>query len=338
MNIYDVSKQAGVSIATVSRVLNGNAKVREITRQKVLSVMEEMGYTPNAFARGLGLDTMQTVGIMCADSSDSYLASAIYYLEQELRNYDYDVLLCCTGYELENRKKYMELLLSKRVDAVILVGSNFVEQTKEKNQYIIDAAARIPVIILNGYMDGENVYCALCDDTEAIYRVTKTYLMEGKREMLFLGRSFSYSGIQKRNGFIKAYEEMEIKLRKNQIIIYNGTIDEIRDMLYARARQGIREEVIITADDELAIGAIKYAKSLGIRIPEDLEIVGYNNSKLGLCCEPEITTIDNKLEFSCMNVVNVLMKVLDGGKVPSRTMISADIVKRKSTLVKFQEF
>ena len=99
MNIYDVSRQAGVSIATVSRVLNGNAKVSEATRQKVLKVMEEMGYTPNVFARGLGLNTMQTVGIMCADSSDSYLATAIYYLEQELRNYDYDVLLCCTGYE-----------------------------------------------------------------------------------------------------------------------------------------------------------------------------------------------------------------------------------------------
>lgn len=338
MNIYDVSKQAGVSIATVSRVLNGNAKVSDATREKVLKVMEEMGYTPNAFARGLGLNTMQTVGIMCADSSDSYLASAIYYLEQELRNYDYDVILCCTGYEWENRKKYMELLLSKRVDAVILAGSNFVEGTREKNQYIAEAAAKIPVVILNGYLEADNVYCALCDDTDALYRVTKTYLKAGKRDMLFLCRSLSYSGIKKRSGFIKAFEEMGLKCRKNQIIVQDGTIDEIRDMLIDRAKQGIREEVILTVDDELAIGALKYARALGIRIPEDLEVVGYNNSKLGLCCEPELTSVDNKLEYSCMNVVNVLMKVLEHCKVPARTMISADLAVRGTTSVNFENF
>ena len=98
MNIYDVSKHAGVSIATVSRVLNGNPNVSERTREKVLHVMDELGYTPNVFARGLGLDTMQTIGIMCSDSSDPYLAGAIYYLEQELRRNGYDSLLCCSGY------------------------------------------------------------------------------------------------------------------------------------------------------------------------------------------------------------------------------------------------
>ena len=96
MNIYDVSKHAGVSIATVSRVLNGNPNVSEKTRNKVLNVMAELGYTPNVFARGLGLNTMQTIGIMCSDSSDPYLANAIYYLERALRSFEYDAILCCT--------------------------------------------------------------------------------------------------------------------------------------------------------------------------------------------------------------------------------------------------
>ena len=85
MNIYDVSKKAGVSIATVSRVLNGNANVSDKTKNKVLVAMKELDYTPNIFARGLGLNTMKTIGIMCSDSSDTYLAKAVYYLEQELR-------------------------------------------------------------------------------------------------------------------------------------------------------------------------------------------------------------------------------------------------------------
>ena len=92
MNIYDVSKKAGVSIATVSRVLNGNTNVSEKTKQRVLDVMDELGYTPNVFARGLGLNTMKTIGIMCTDSSDVYLANAVYYLEQELRIQGYTAL------------------------------------------------------------------------------------------------------------------------------------------------------------------------------------------------------------------------------------------------------
>ena len=107
MNIYDVSERAGVSIATVSRVLNGNPNVSERTRKKVLAVMDELGYTPNVFARGLGLDTMQTIGIMCSDSSDPYLAEAIYYLERELRSHNYDSILCCTGYDLDVKQKYL---------------------------------------------------------------------------------------------------------------------------------------------------------------------------------------------------------------------------------------
>ena len=100
MNIYDISQKAGVSIATVSRVLNGSEKVSEKTRKKVLAVMEENSYTPNAFARSLGLNSMHTVGILCSDSSDVYQAQAIYYLERELRKNSYASMLCCTGYEL----------------------------------------------------------------------------------------------------------------------------------------------------------------------------------------------------------------------------------------------
>ena len=93
MNIYDISKKAGVSIATVSRVINGSTNVSPKTKEKVLSIIEEVGYTPNAFARGLGLNTMQTIGILCADSSDPYMANAIYYLEKELRSYNYNIFL-----------------------------------------------------------------------------------------------------------------------------------------------------------------------------------------------------------------------------------------------------
>lgn len=141
MNIYDVSKKAGVSIATVSRVLNGNANVSDKTKNKVLVAMKELDYTPNIFARGLGLNTMKTIGIMCSDSSDTYLANAVYYLEQELRRHNYDSILCCTGQDSETKKKYLDLLISKRVDGIILAGSQFVlNQPGSDNRYILNAA------------------------------------------------------------------------------------------------------------------------------------------------------------------------------------------------------
>ena len=162
MNIYDVSKKAGVSIATVSRVLNGNHNVSEKTRSKVISAMKELDYTPNIFARGLGLNTMKTIGIMCTDSSDTYLANAVYYVEQKLRSFGYDALLCCTGNDYINKKKYMSLLLSKRVDGIILIGSQFVNNSPgSDNSYIIDASSEIPIILVNGYLAGDNIYTRL---------------------------------------------------------------------------------------------------------------------------------------------------------------------------------
>lgn len=333
MNIYDISEKAGVSIATVSRVLNGNEKVSEKTRTKVLKVMEETGYQPNVFARGLGLDTMHTVGILCADSSDSYLANAVYYLEQELRRYQYDVLLCCTGYELEQRQKYAQLLLSKRVDAVIMAGSNFVEDKPEKNKYIHKLAETIPVIILNGYLEGKNIYCSACDDMEACYRVTKAFLQKKQTDILYLARRMSYSAKQKTEGFKRAYQEAGIPLRNEQIVVFDGDITTVRDMLADQFSTGKRWQVIMAADDALAIGALKYAKQANLRVPDQLQIVGYNNSDMSLCCEPELTSVDNKLKFSCMNAVTLLMQVFKGEKASAKIMISADIINRSTTIV-----
>ena len=153
MTIYDISEKAGVSIATVSRVLNGSSNVSEKTKKKVLDVINQYEYTPNAFARGLGLNTMKTIGIMCADSSDLYLAKAIYYIEQKLRANDYDSILCCTGYELGTKMSSMNLLITKKVDGIILVGSNFIYERESDNKYIADAAMQVPVMLLNADLE-----------------------------------------------------------------------------------------------------------------------------------------------------------------------------------------
>ena len=330
MNIYDISKKAGCSIATVSRVLNGSDKVSEKTRTKILKIMQETGYTPNVFARGLTNNTIQTIGLLCADCSDLFLANAISYLEKGLRQNGYDCILCCTGNDLATRQNYLNLILSKKVDAIILIGSTFIEEDMDDNSYILDAAKKVPVFNVNGFLDAENVYCTLCNDTEAIYNTTCSFIDNGFTNSLFIYRSDSYSGKRKLDGFKNAYKSKGLKINDKQILLINESIDEIKDRLIEYYEK-YKFDSVIAGDDELAVSALKFAKSQNFSVPDDFSIVGYNNSKIGVCCEPEITSLDNQLAFVCDNIVKSLIAKLNGEVIPNKTMISAQLIKRGST-------
>lgn len=331
MNIYDVSKKAGVSIATVSRVLNGNPNVSEKTRSRVLDVMEELGYTPNVFARGLGLGTIQTIGIMCSDSSDPYLAHAIYYLERELRNNGYDSILCCTGNSPETKRQYFELLRSKKVDAIILAGSKFIEPKVKDNTYIIEASAEIPIMLVNGYLEGERIYSTLCDDRQATHQATSQLIASGCRKILYLFTSQSYSGTNKMKGYRDALSGHGLPVREEYIHQCEKDVLVARDLLLNLHESGLPFDAVLTSDDTLAVGAVKYAHLTGRSIPDDLSIVGYNNSSYAVCTDPELTSIDSKVEALCTTTINTLMGVFNGGNVPSRTTIAADLIKRATT-------
>lgn len=331
MNIYDISKKAGVSIATVSRVLNGSDKVSPNTRKKVLAVMEENSYTPNAFARSLGLNSMYTVGILCSDSSDVFQAQTIYYLERELRNNSYASMLCCTGYELEEKQKYLQLLLSRNVDAIILIGSHFVEDSSKGNSYILETAKKTPVFILNGALDGNNIYSILCDDYKASKDITDLVFSQGGKHPLYLYRVLSYSGRKKINGFSKSCEEHQLSDIETRIFSCPAGLQDAYQQLMHLKQEGISFDSVIAADDELAAGAVKYALYNDLRIPEDFKITGYNNSILSTCSTPEITTIDNRIEFMCVTAVSLMMQVFQGKDVPNKTMFSGSIVEHHTT-------
>ena len=334
MTIYDISEKAGVSIATVSRVLNDSNCVSQKTREKVLDIIEQYGYTPNAFARGLGLNTMKTIGIMCADSSDLYLAKAIYYIEQKLRSNGYDSLLCCTGYELDSKEASMNLLITKKVDSIILVGSNFVCEKEQENKYIAVAAAQIPVMVLNADLDIPNVYSVLSDDFTSMYDATLQMINTGINDILYFYNSTSYSGKRKLAGYRAAMEEQKLLSSGNLMQFYHGSHEDIPAMtghLIKLNKKGLKFHGVIAADDTLALASVKYAREMGYRIPEDFSVLGYNNSMLASCCEPELTSIDNKLDTLCQHLITTLLGVLNGNEMPKKTIFSGEIVKRGTT-------
>lgn len=334
MTIYDISEKAGVSIATVSRVLNGSSNVSEKTRKKVLEVMEEYDYTPNAFARGLGLNTMNTIGILCADSSDLHLAKAVYYIERSLRANNYDSLLCCTGYDLQNREKCLELLLSKKVDGIILVGSGFVGENPGDSKYIQNAAAHIPVMLLNAALDCPNVYSILSDDYRSVYEAASSLILAGVRDILYFYNSDSYSDRRKLAGYHAAMAQAGMGEQPSILQFYDGSpedIDAMTQTLLSASGRGVKFNGVIAADDSLAVAAVKYAKRKHLKIPEDFAVIGYNNSILTACCEPELTSIDTKPETLCQQLITSLMGALNGGNIPKKTLFSGELIKRGTT-------
>ena len=334
MNIYDISRRAGVSIATVSRVLNNSPHVSDNTRKKVMAVIEGTGYVPNAFARGLGLNTMKTIGLLCPDASDPYLSQALNSLERSFRQKGYDCLLSCTDKELHARQKGVELLKSRHVDGIVLMGSSFIEENMEDNDYICEAAKSTPVVLLNGALPCENVYGVLCDDKLAVCEAT-TFLMEsGCKRILFLYSSSNYAGRRKIAGYRDAHLQQGVEV--DEALIYRVARDKngyqsARDLLLQLDRDGLVFDAVLTSGDSLAVAALKYARAAGRRVPEDLSVIGYDNGNLCLATEPELTSVDNKLPAICEHIVNTMLGVLDGKEMPQRTVFTGELMKRAST-------
>ncbi|MCR5715888.1 MAG: LacI family transcriptional regulator [Lachnospiraceae bacterium] len=332
MTIYDIADRAGVSIATVSRVVNGSDKVRPKTKEKVLKVIEEAGYTPNVFAQGLGLNTMHTVGILVPDISDLYMSSAVSCLEDALHLCGYDCILSGSGFDIRNKRAHVQLLLSKKIDALIMVGSTYAGAGTDPTEtdYIREAAKQVPVFLINGVVEGDNIYCAVCDDCKAVHQMVDAMIKSDKKRILFLTDSHSYSAQQKMLGYKQALSENGIAFDESLSLYVRNGIHEVYYQLLAQ--DDLHFDACFATDDSLAIGVLKYAKAKKLRVPEDISVVGCNNSYLSIACEPELTSIDNRLEDICRSTVEHLMNKLHGGNdIPSKTIVPSTIQLRAST-------
>ncbi|HBP24946.1 MAG TPA: LacI family transcriptional regulator [Oribacterium sp.] len=340
MNIYDISKVAGVSIASVSRVINGAENVSEKTRRKVLDVIDQYGYTPNAYARGLGRGSMKTIGLMCSDPTDIYLASAINYLETELRSQGYNSILCCTGDRLDNKKASFELLKSRQVDAFILVGSQFVEPKPEDNAYILEGAHDHPVMILNGYLPGDNIYCTLCNEKGGMKDALQHLYDTGARQFMYVYSSVSFSGTQKLAGIRESIRELGLPDEALRTVQGHRRYDEIATLL-KEAYDEAPFDAIIASSDTSGVGAVKFALHAGLRLPEDLQIVSWNNSTLAVASSPELTSVDAMLKELCLKTCENLLSLLNPvedeeghlltADIPAKTVMQTHMVKRETT-------
>ena len=332
MNIYDIAKLSGVSIATVSRVVNHSPKVSEKTRRKVQTIMDEMGYTPNVFARGLGLNSMQTIGILCPDVADLYMASAVSNLEKNLNKQGYDCILGCTGDDKKNRENYVSFFLSKKVDALIFIGSTYAGHSSSTNEidYIVEASKEVPVFTINSYIPGDHIYCVYSDDEQAAYDSTSAFLAQGQRDILFLYNSKSFSGIQKKRGYEKAFQNAGLPIREDLCIFSHSGLHETRDLLLSLPY--LHFDAALASEDILALSVLKYAKAKGLQVPKDITVVGFNNSSYAICSDPELTSIDNRNATICEITVRHILGLLNDGIKPEKAVrVPYKLVKRQTT-------
>ncbi|HHW69985.1 MAG TPA: LacI family transcriptional regulator [Clostridiales bacterium] len=328
MNIYEIAKKAGVSIATVSRVINNNPNVRDETREKVEAAIREANYTVNDIARSLAVKATHTIGVMTSDVRDSYYANAIYTIEQEFRNLGYNVILCNTGRELKKKKKYLKVLLEKQVDGIILVGSVFKEPND--NSHIVDTAKKVPIVMLNSYIEGSNIYSIVCDDARASFNIVEYLHKRGHRHIRYIYDVDSFSGLAKIAGFKKGMSHFKLPIDENTLIHVKSGLEGGIEAVAALEAEGSPYTALVASEDLIAAGIIKGLRDIGKRIPQDVSVFGFNNSTIALCTYPELASVDNKVEDMARGAVKTLYAILNNQEVDRKKVVLPELILRDS--------
>ncbi len=309
MNIYDIAKEAGVSIATVSRVLNNKGTVSEATRTKVEEVLARSGYTPSAIARGMVSKSMRTVAVLTVDIRVPHYAQQAYTIEQAFSQRGYEVILCNTGGGKEATVHYLRAVTEKQVDGIILVGSVFNTLGREPE---VEALLRqAPVVLSNGRLDIPNASSVLLDDAGGAALAVDHVVALGKRNLWYMLDLNTAGALAKRDGFLKACQKYGDQIR-GRVLETEFSIEGGRRAAKELLRSCRNFDAIICGEDETAVGVVKGLLGAGMRIPRDVAVTGYNNSVFAAMCEPRLTSVDNRPEQVALMCVQLLERMMDG--------------------------
>ena len=332
VTIYDIASEAGVSISTVSRVLNYPQKVAPKTRSQVELVLKKYNYSPNEMARGLVRNSMKTVGILVSDISNLHFSTAASVLESLFFEREYSTLLCNTGDDLERKKKYIRDLSGKKVDGLILLGSVF--YNSEIEQMIRDFLPDTPVIISNSTLPVPNAYSVLIDHDVGMELAISHLHEKGHERIAFVHTYNTFNTMRKTSGFLKAMEKRHLSLGEHNNTYYTdpmlaGGEDFARK--YLQKEISPRYTAFIFAEDSIAIGAVNVFCQAGLKIPDDISVIGHDNSVFALACLPKLTSVDTKIREISEVMANTLHDIFFQKKVGQSITLHPELVVRDST-------
>lgn len=323
--IYDVAKKAGVSIATVSKVIN-NQQVGKKTKENVLKVMEELNYKPNVLASALMGKRTSTIGFLLPDIANPFVAEMARRVEDRAHEKGYNLVICSTDFDTEKEAQYISLLNQKSVDGFILAGDF-------KNEDVIKRLLeeQIPVVLLAASHPSLLVNSVRVDDFIGGYEVASHLISLGHKKMAVIGEDAT-SSKERIRGFKQALRDNGINL-KDEMIIIGGSSSEDGERSAANLLACSEPPTAIFAcNDILSMGVILAARARDIRIPDDLSIVGFDNTLLSMSSDPPLTTVEQPIQDMCSQVVDLLIEEIEGkNKTKQRIVMMPQLITRKST-------
>jgi LacI family transcriptional regulator/LacI family asc operon transcriptional repressor len=326
VNIYDVARHAGVSSATVSRVLNGSEKVRPATADLVRAAMKDLSFSPNVFAQSLQSNSMRVLTVLTVDISDEYFAVAVQEIEQQARARGYDVQVSFARDDLEDQSARLSSLLRKRVDGIILAGSSF---ARADNPLVRKIAKKTPVALLNGHIEGDGIYSVVSDDGAGIALAVDHLVAAGRRRLLYVQDSTNAAAVAKAHGFLRSVSKHGIE---PIVLTCAPGVEAARAALEQDWSTYDGVDGIVCAEDPLAIGAIKFLAGVGMTVPGDVAVTGYDNLSVATYSSPELTSVDGRVRDVSRTVADVLINRLEGGIPPSLTTFVPTLQIRGSSV------
>jgi LacI family transcriptional regulator len=327
--IYEVSKLAGVSLATVSRVMNKNARVSDKTRDKVLEAMEQLGYRPNTIAQSLASNRSNSIGILVSELNGPFFGQMMAGIESEIRAAGKHVIITTGHSELEKEKDGIDFLISRNCDAIIV----HVEAVSD--EYLTELSKKgIPIYLMSRRVDAISENCISLDNEQGGYLATKHIIEQGHKDIAYIaGPQFKADAYNRLLGHKRALNEYGIRF--NEQLFSEGDFKEIggHDGLKSFIKTKLPFSAIVCANDEIASGAMKYAREHGYNLPNDLSIIGFDNVIFANYLYPKLTTIDNPVnQMGKMTAKLVLKNVYKQKNITVQHVFLPNLVERDSVL------
>lgn len=323
--ISDIAREAGVCIATVSRVLNSSATVSKETREKVELAMKKFNYTPSEIARGLKNKSLKTIAIVVKKLTMNHHMRIAEEINRRFSELGYDVVMFETGYERdENISSFLKRMFNKNIDGIVFIGSSF--QVLTNFEELTELFNKIPVVIANGWIEG--TYGLLVDEENGTKSMVEYLKKRGRKKIVFFKCNDTESTQKKIKGFKESIENSEVM----EIV---NTMDGVKYALEILKPVENGFDAIMCEEDNLAIKVISTLQRSGIAVPGDIAVTGFNDSEYASLSYPAITSVDNKAIEQGRFCASLLERILSGKEVDIEKkvlkIIETDLVIRQST-------
>ncbi|HLT57665.1 MAG: LacI family transcriptional regulator [Limnochordales bacterium] len=325
VTIYDVAREAGVSLATVSRVINNSPYVKPATRQRVQETMARLGYEPNLVASALMTKRTGLLALLVPDISNPFFAEVAWGVEDAAAHLNYNCVICNVGDDTEKQARYVSVLRRKGIDGIIFATAAHDDRlvlNLEKRRYPITLMARdVPSAAVNR---------VLTDDQAGAALAARHLLELGHRRMAVITEPARiHSSGQRRQGFAAALQPVGVE---PTVIEADGS--DIAAGL--RASQHLlslnpRPTAVFCANDMLAIGVLQAAAAAGVRVPQELSVVGFDGTPLAQIASPPLTTVVQPMREMGRVAVQLLIESLQNGKEPQRVVLDPYLHRGAST-------